>query len=509
MLYRTWVRLGILSILLSSATAGAQPQPPPPAPLANNRPPSGNLDQIDTKGQVTGWSADADRPSAPVQVILAVDGVDLATVAANAPRPDVTAAFPKFVGNHGFVFTLPAPVQDGKPHTMRAWAIDDDGKRVELPGSPKLFRVGTAVSLPATAPPGKPGTSLRGDCSSEGGLATRTDLVFCEPWEIDTWWQAGYQGDGTKSVDRVADTNAIFRSSLVSANCIFGKCLKLDMLKGETRALAVHWPLARAGLAPEELYLRYYLKLGPTFNVYSGDAAGNIVGRGGKLPGLADVRGTADPGGQCGNGGDTADGINCWSMRAEFDHCYRACNTKPRASMRFGSYLYFYQQEVGEGNFTGHNGNWDSNPWGGFTGKGGRCQTVPNNTVCGIGDGGVLLNDRWYRIEMHVKMNTPGQADGVIEGKVDGVLSYQKKNMIFRIPGHDNLHVRTIWLDVYKGGTVGNLNDQQVYLDQMVVALKDWVGPWVGNPAPTPTPPPAPTGKWQVVPNTAIASVVW
>ena len=69
----------------------------------------------------------------------------------------------------------------------------------------------------------------------------------------------------------------------------------------------------------------------------------------------------------------------------------------------------------------------------------------------GIGDGGVLLNDRWYRIEMHVKMNTPGQADGVIEGKVDGILSYEKKNMIFRIPGHDNLHVRTIWLDVFKG----------------------------------------------------------
>jgi hypothetical protein len=470
-----WVRLVLLSILLGSAAAGGA-QTRPVAPV-NNRPPVGSLDQIDTKGQVAGWSADDDRPSSPVQVVLAVDGVVLATVAANVPRPDVTAAFPKFVGNHGFVFTLPVTIQDGKPHTIQAWAIDDDGQRVELAASPKVFRVGAAVSLPATAPPGKPGTPLRGDCSSEGGLAARTDLVFCEPWEVDTWWQAGYQGDGTKSIDRPADTNAIFRSSLVSTNCIYGKCLKLDMLKGETRALMVHWPLARAGLAPEELYLRYYLRLGATFNVYSGDATGKVVGRGGKLPGLADVRTTGDPRGQCGNGGDTADGINCWSMRAEFDHCYRACNTKPGASMRFGSYLYFYQQEVGEGgSFTGRNGNWDS---GGITGKG--CQTVPTNTDCGIGDGGVLLNDRWYRIEMHVKMNTPGQADGVIEGKVDGVLSYQKKNMIFRIPGHDNLHVRTIWLDVFKGGTVGNLNDQQVYLDQMVAALKDWVGPWVAT----------------------------
>jgi len=32
-----------------------------------------------------------------------------------------------------------------------------------------------------------------------------------------------------------------------------------------------------------------------------------------------------------------------------------------------------------------------------------------------------------------------------------------------------------------KGGSVGNLNGQQVYLDQMVAALNDWVGPWVGR----------------------------
>jgi hypothetical protein len=104
---------------------------------------------------------------------------------------------------------------------------------------------------------------------------------------------------------------------------------------------------------------------------------------------------------------------------------------------------------------------------------------------------------------MHVKMNTPGQADEIIEGKVDGVLSYRKTNMIFRLPGHDSLHVRTVWLDVFKGGGVGNLNDQQVYLDQLVVALKDWVGPWAKSPIPasTPTSPQAPTGKRGVLPN--------
>jgi hypothetical protein len=302
---------------------------------------------------------------------------------------------------------------------------------------------------------------------------------------------------------------------MVSTGCISGKCLRLDMIKGETRALAVHWPLKNAGLAPDELYLRYYIKLSPNFNVYSADASGQIVGHGGKFPGLADVRTSSDPSGQCGNGGDTADGLNCWSMRADFESCYSgdgtACATKPGASMRFGSYLYFYRQEAGDGSYTGHPGSWDSSRWYQLTGDGGTCQTTPNNTACGIGDGGVLLNDRWYRMEMRVKMNTPGQADGIIQGWVDGVLSYEKTNMIFRIPGHDNLHNRTVWLNVYKGGVFGNWTDQEVYLDQMVVALNGRPGAWVpagaspsaptATPTPTPAATPAPTSTTTPTPT--------
>jgi hypothetical protein len=80
--------------------------------------------------------------------------------------------------------------------------------------------------------------------------------------------------------------------------------------------------------------------------------------------------------------------------------------------------------------------------------------------------------------------------------------------MIFRMSGHNNLHVRTIWLDVYKGGVIGNLDDQQVYLDQMIVALKYWVGPWVEKSKPTSASPAVPTAELKVVPHTAIASVV-
>jgi hypothetical protein len=80
-------------------------------------------------------------------------------------------------------------------------------------------------------------------------------------------------------------------------------------------------------------------------------------------------------------------------------------------------------------------------------------------------------------------MNTPGRADGVIRGWVDGKLAYQKTNMIFRIPGHENLHVRTAWLDVYKGGVYGNCNDSEIWLDQMVLATDSPIGPLKASPA--------------------------
>ena len=175
--------------------------------------------------------------------------------------------------------------------------------------------------------------------------------------------------------------NALYRSSLVSANCVYEKCLKLDMLKGETRALAVHWPLARAGLAPDELYLRYYLKLGPTFNVYSGDATGKVVGQGGKLPGLADVRGTSDP---AGSAGMVRDGrrdqllVNARRIHPLLSGVQHEAGGVD--ALRVVSVLL--PAGGGRRSSTGHNGNWDSNPFGGFSRKGGTCQRVPNNTIC-------------------------------------------------------------------------------------------------------------------------------
>lgn len=331
-----------------------------------------------------------------------------------------------------------------------------------------------------------------GDCSLEGSLGGRTDIVFCEPWEDANWWQDGYLKDPRKVNPVPATEEHVTRTEVVSEGCLSGHCLRVDMPVGVTGSLSLHWPLEDAGLSPEQLYLRYYIKLGSAFDPNSCDENGNLWSNGGKFPGLADVRTNSDPSGQCGNGGEPGDGINCWSARADYRNCYsgdgQACATKPNATTRFGSYLYFYNQE----DSTGSRGTWDEDDWGQSRGDGGTCGTVPNNVACGQGDGGVFLNGQWYLVEMFIKMNTPGSADGVIEGWVDDVLSYRKTNMLFRLPEHDNLHLRTVWLNVFKGGTKGNCIGSEIYLDQLVVASDGKVGPWSDQGASSPPIPAAP-----------------
>ncbi|WP_181902097.1 DNRLRE domain-containing protein [Thalassotalea euphylliae] len=316
-----------------------------------------------------------------------------------------------------------------------------------------------------------------GDCQQEEALSGRNDILFCESWDNENWWQdKGYLSDPIVAQPRRLTQEQLTHTQVVDDNCVQGSCLKVDMKKGLTRALSAYWPLQAVNAAPQNLYLRYYIKLADDWNVNMCDADDNVVGAGGKFPGLADVRTWADPSNQCGNGGARGDGINCWSMRANYRDCSssdgNACATKPNAAARFGSYIYHTNQYGG----TGDAGHWDEDDWGQSSNGGGSCSSRAGNMYCGKGDGGVLERDLWYRIEMQVQMNAPGSEDGTIRGWVNGVLSYEKLNVNFREKGHDFLHNRLVWLNVYKGGKSGNCSTSAIYLDQMVVALEQPVG---------------------------------
>jgi hypothetical protein len=413
---------------------------------------------------------DTTAPSAPGNLVLTSPYPGAVHLRWAATDDDVGVASYRIYHNDALVaernalefkeMDLPA----GSRHRYAVVAVDSAGNESPRSTSVEIQLAGVPQGLPL------------GDCANESALQSRSDIVFCEPWESSTWWTKGYQSDPTVAAPRPAVANTVKNTRVVSAGCMSGKCLEVSTLKGALNSLSAYWPLLNAGLAPRNLYMRYYIKLAPNWNPNMCNAAGTVVGAGGKFPGPADVRTSVDNGGQCGNGGNPADGTNCWSMRSHYRDCSSndgmACSTKPNAVARFGSYLYYNQQSTN----TGDVGYWDNDDWGPQRGGGGTCANNPMNLYCGKQDFGVLEPGRWYQIEIQTTMNTPGEDDGVVRGWVDGHLAYEKTNLQFRKEGHDLLHNRHVWLNIYRGGKFGNCSDSAVYLDQMVLATDAPVG---------------------------------
>ena len=118
---------------------------------------------------------------------------------------------------------------------------------------------------------------------------------------------------------------------------------------------------------PESLYGRYYLRFGENWD----------PGRGGKLPGPS---GTYN---RSGWGGRKVNGQDGWSARMGFQ----------ASKVREGEtqvYFYTYHADM-EGQY-GSNFHWD------------------------VEDRGSLRNGQWYCIETYVRLNTPGENDGVLRG---------------------------------------------------------------------------------------------
>ena len=387
------------------------------------------------------------------------------------------------------------------------------------------------VIPPATNPPVNPPppqTNIGGSgCESEGGLAGRTDILKCEGWESSNWWQGWWEDvgdegnalDGRRFHHYPARQDDTVNTTIVSAGCLSGSCLSVNMLGWDHASgggwIGLSWNIPGVngcshetlGCVPQqEVYMRYYLKLSPNFdpdgvstNSYYTGTGGGVPGQGGgKFPGLADATNGSsyqtNGGRQCGNGGEgPTDGTECWSIRTTFQPCTVTANGQHnvcvedgnlKASTRFGLYPYMYSPGMVEG--TRYSGVFlDDDGRGSGTEVFGNC-TNPYSFAggtyygglpsCGLGMPG-LVNDHWYAVEMHVKMNTPGNTDGVIETWLDGVLRYRKTNVNFRNIGHNNIGVRQFWFDVYTGGTgTAMKEDMQVYFDQMVIATGARVG---------------------------------
>lgn len=157
---------------------------------------------------------------------------------------------------------------------------------------------------------------------------------------------------------------------------------------------------------------------------------------GGKLPGFS---GDSSPS-NGGQGGAPSDGSNAWSARGiygEFDSANKA--------IPLGNYVY--HTDYGLAGQKYGDAEWWS-PDGSFS-KAKRAQ-----------------HKRWYTIKQRIKMNTSGKNNGVIQGWVDGELSYTRDN--YNFTNNENFReVKRFWLDIYHGGGATSPHDQHVYFDQI------------------------------------------
>lgn len=173
---------------------------------------------------------------------------------------------------------------------------------------------------------------------------------------------------------------------------------------------------------PESIYFRYYLRFGDDWD-----------GRGGKMPGFGGTYGRA------GWGGKPSDGYNGWSARGSF---------RPAEGDRvlIGTYCYHADMKSKYG---------DVWPWR----EKGR---------------GLIEKNRWYCIEQHLMLNTPGERDGVIRAWVDGRPAFEKTGIKFR--NTPDLRIEKIWFNVYHGGKTPARSEDHVFFDNIVIAKK-YIGP--------------------------------
>lgn len=241
--------------------------------------------------------------------------------------------------------------------------------------------------------------------------ARPSDVVFKCDFESPNWWREWGLREAPQRVDTVVeDSQRKFQP-------LAGKALRVRVDQGGHYGVSLQYRFAkRLGSEPEEIFLRYYLRLAEDWNPE----------RGGKLPGIGGTYGRA------GWGGRKVDGTDGWSARGLFSG--RVDGFTP-----IGFYCYHADMR---GRYGSH-WVWED---GGFPG---------------------LQNNRWYCIEQHAKMNSPGKNDGVLRGWVDGTLVFDRTDV--RMRDVNTLKIETVWINVYHGGTWTARNDQHLFIDDVAI----------------------------------------
>ncbi len=274
-------------------------------------------------------------------------------------------------------------------------------------------------------PPSKPLEGLAAKYPRDKGISQHPDVFFFADFESATWAERWTRAAPEEMIDTVD------RDPARKFEPLQGKALRSRLAEGSNTALNTLYKFAEeTGAEPEEIYFRYYLRLADDWNQ---------TVQGGKMPGISGTYGVA------GWGGRKSNGKNGWSARGAFHQTIPPQN--PLGGLHpIGTYCYHADMQG----------------------------TYGNHWLWQKGYRGFLENNRWYCVEQYLRLNTPGQRNGILKAWVDGRLAFEKTDIRFRLV--DRLKIEQIWMNVYHGGTKPSPHDQHLFIDNVVVA-KQYIGP--------------------------------
>ncbi|QEF96466.1 Disaggregatase related repeat protein [Stieleria maiorica] len=279
-------------------------------------------------------------------------------------------------------------------------------------------------------PPSPPRLGIAAKYDRDRGIEADPQVVFATGFERDDWREEWTVAEPEDKIDVIA-ADANFQNF----EALQKRALRSRIAKGAFTALNTTYKFEKeTGDEPEEIYFRYYLRLADDWNQTL---------QGGKLPGISGTYGRG------GWGGRKSDGVNGWSARGLFRM------TVPDGNPLAGTTpvgFYCYHADM--------NGNYGTN-W------------IWNKDYRGY-----LETNRWYAIEQHCRLNTPGEIDGVLRAWVDGRLAFEKADVRFRLT--DALKIEQIWMNVYHGGKQASPHDQHLFIDNVVIG-KDYIGPMMAT----------------------------
>ncbi len=303
--------------------------------------------------------------------------------------------------------------------TLRLFKIEDYGSAtVDV----KVFRSSHGYDRPATAPI----LGIAASYPADSNIGSHGSVLLFSDFEGASWSDAWTSGSEGTTFQRVNSSEGNSFASLA------GSALRVQITAGDNYGGSLIYKFkTETGAEPDEAYVRYYLRFGENW----------LPTDGGKLPGISGTYGVA------GWGGRPVDGTDGWSARGTYRTVIPDGNPLARHSA-IGNYVY-------HADMTGQYGDVD---------------------LWLDGCAGVLNKNRWYSVETYVKLNTPGQNDGILRGWIDGRLAYERTNWRWR--DVTSLKVEQIWMNFYHGGTAVPPQNLHLYIDNVVIA-SEYIGPMV------------------------------